>query len=271
MNWCLTALLNFVNKIIVRNTNSNQALLLITSSVNISAQFTVLVNAGEREKQYIDSLLFFITKSEFTKIVVCDNSGYRYPANIYDSSLANNKQLELLSFSGNNLLVSTYGKGYGEGEIIEYAVKHSELLKGIQGFFKVTGRLKVSNVNNIINSVDLKKNYFMPMSLRPMFLRPAIIKDSFDTRFYYTTKWLYEKYLRQVYQQSDDSKGMYLEKVYYNSITSAGVKTAWFRPIPVIEGISGSTGKAYYIVPPVKRRFINMLLFIKNILTPSRA
>src|SRR6266702_3050016 len=91
--------------------------LIIPSSVHVSARYTTLLDPGQREAQYLDSLSWFIRESPLTKIIVCDNSGYHYPKSFYELADSHHKKIELLSFNGNSMLVQEYGKGYGEGEI----------------------------------------------------------------------------------------------------------------------------------------------------------
>ena len=57
------------------------------------------------------------------------------------------EKLESLSFTGNEKRIASCGKGYGEDDIIEYALKHSDLLKEATYFCKLTGWLKVDNIN----------------------------------------------------------------------------------------------------------------------------
>src|SRR6186997_1781490 len=147
--------------------------LVITSTVYVSAPYTVLVDPEERKKQYHDSIQFFIKESPLTKIIVCDNSGYRYSKTINDLAKSHNKEIELLSFHGNTELVANYGKGYGEGEIMQFIFSNSILIREVEGFLKVTGRLKLLNVTKLLSKCNHWENYFMPISLlKPRFMLP---------------------------------------------------------------------------------------------------
>ena len=70
--------------------------LVITSTVNVSAPNTVLADPEQRRVQYLDSIRFYIAETPFTKIIVCDNSGYAYPASLYQVAESCKKKLELL-------------------------------------------------------------------------------------------------------------------------------------------------------------------------------
>lgn len=62
-------------------------------------------------------------------------------------------------------MIELCGKGYGEGEIIEYGLKYSELLRGAAYFCKLTGRLKVENINRFTKLAKMDKSYFWTMGL----------------------------------------------------------------------------------------------------------
>ena len=56
------------------------------------------------------------------------------------------KEFEWISFQGNTTKTQEKGKGYGEGEIIEYAINHSQLLAKSKMLMKLTGRFYVKNM-----------------------------------------------------------------------------------------------------------------------------
>ena len=51
------------------------------------------------------------------------------------------------------------GKGYGEGEIIEYALKNSAFLHSEREFIKLTGRITIENLDAIIRKMQPGKMY----------------------------------------------------------------------------------------------------------------
>ncbi|HEX9511840.1 MAG TPA: hypothetical protein VF939_15220 [Puia sp.] len=219
--------------------------LVITSSVYVSAKYTALLDPRQREGQYLDSLSWFIRDSPLTKIIVCDNSGYHYPASLYELAAAHHKEIELLSFSGNSALVKEYGKGYGEGEIMEFVMTHSLLLREAEGFLKVTGRLKVVNIDKVLRHSKASENYFMPVSLlRPRFLVPRAARPCVEVRVYYVTKVFFRDVLLTAYKQVRDDHTFFLEHAYYQAIAQspAASSVRCFPTAPEITGISGSNG-----------------------------
>ena len=78
------------------------SVLIITSTVSVSSCLTVLLNPEIRLKQYVDSVLFYLSSKRINRIIVCDNSSFDYSQIkiISDHAVLNNKQIELLNFEG---------------------------------------------------------------------------------------------------------------------------------------------------------------------------
>jgi hypothetical protein len=257
---------------------SDKCALIIPSSVHVSARYTTLLDPGQREAQYLDSLSWFIRESPLTRIIVCDNSGYHYPKSFYELADFHHKKIELLSFNGNSMLVQEYGKGYGEGEIMEFVMKHSLLLQEVEGFWKVTGRLKVVNFYKLLRQSKVTENYFMPVSLlRPRFLVPRAARRCVEVRVYYVTTAFFKRVLLTAYKEVRDDQTFFLEHAYYQAIVqsyaaSAGSGSATrvrcFPTAPEITGMSGSNGWVFKERPWPKKlliKFVSYLGYIKPI------
>ena len=246
--------------------------LVITSSVHVSAPHTVLVDPEEREKQYNESISYFIRESPLTKIVVCDNSGYHYSESLHDLARAHNKEIELLSFQGNNELVANYGKGYGEGEIMQFVLSNSILVRGVEGFLKVTGRLKIINITGLLHRCNHWENYFMPISLlRPRFMVPKAARSCVEVRVYYTTKTFFREVLFNAHKQIRDKNTFFLEHAYHKAIEMSFVKVKCFSVPPEIIGMSGSNGwmfKERSLLKKMLIKFVSFLGYIKPIYRP---
>jgi hypothetical protein len=233
--------------------------LVIPSTVHVSAPYTFLTDPLEREKQYLDSISFFIRETPLLKIIVCDNSGFQYPASLQDFARLHNKQLELLSFQGNKELVTNYGKGYGEGEIMQFVLSNSSLIKTAEGFLKVTGRLKLLNAEKVLRKCGERENYFMPVSLlRPRFMVPAAARHCVDTRVYYTTRVFFTNVLINAYRDVRDKDVFFLEHAYHRAIAASGIKVKCFPVAPEISGMSGSNGFMMKERGPVRKMLIRI-------------
>lgn len=220
--------------------------LVITSSVRVSARYTSLVDPVERETQYIDSISYYIRETPFQKIIVCDNSGHHWPRSLTELARSFKKELELLSFIGDHASVERYGKGYGEGEILEYSMANSRLLKEADGFFKVTGRLKVVNIARLLRMSKATENYFMPISLlRPRWLVARAARVCVEVRVYYTTRTFFREVLLTAGKEVRDDQTFFLEQAYYRAMINApkwSKRIHCFPVSPEITGISGSNG-----------------------------
>lgn len=59
----------------------------------------------------------------------------------------------MLQFDGGNF-PAYLGKGYGELQIIKYAVEHSELLEKCDFIVKITGRYLVENIDTFLKELQ---------------------------------------------------------------------------------------------------------------------
>lgn len=209
--------------------------LLITGCIcpNKDAIFLKISDANIRLQQYIDTVNWALNDTNFDTVIFCDNSNCTYDFNKLNND--NNKTFEYLTFKGDTIKCNKYGKGYGEGEIIKYSINNSKYLKNTRAFYKITGRLKISNINSIIKKSS-KDNYF----LRFLFSANAI-----DTRFYKINTKEYIKNFYNNYKKVRDKKGYTLERTFYDTLLDKKIKYNGFGEFPIVEGYSGSTGIKY--------------------------
>ncbi|MGO4770974.1 hypothetical protein ACEN2I_04885 [Flavobacterium sp. W22_SRS_FK3] len=213
------------------------------------------MNPDDREKLHIEALKRWITESDFKTIIICDNSNYVYCNEIVSLATKNDKILEVLNFEGNKEKSKVLGKGYGEGEIMNYILNNSKYIQSHDSFFKVTGKLFVENYNNYLNfkGVDFAFDYSYSF-----FWKKEKVQCVF-TNFYFANLISYKNILKDEYLKVKDSEGLFLEHVYAfalqkeNSLNIVSI-------LPAISGISGSSGVSY------NRKLINL---IKKILLLS--
>lgn len=209
-------------------------LLVITSCINPPKQENLALTDPVARWKYTESSLNKIFQTGlFDKIVICDSSNFRFDKEIETLAKTYNVNLEILSFWGDSNQVSKQGKGYGEGEIMEYFINNSVLLKEEDSFFKITGRLYVENIYEIINEIKPGKNYFNITSLK--------FFKSIDTRFYKINKEDYIHYLLYAYHEVDDNNNLWYEVIFRNHLRKAPFSQ--FPILPVIRGVSGTHGK----------------------------
>lgn len=219
--------------------------LLLTSTVYVNSDMTVLTDPSTRIRQCVDSILYYLRSPWLGALIVCDNSGFDFMATegLSAAVAASGKRTEFLRFSGDRDKIVEKGKGFGEGQMLEYILRESLLLKEVTGsFFKVTGRLVVENFDTIAGRVKPGKTYFQGVGRNP-FVRERKV----DTRFYYCNRALFENTLLSTYRQVDDRNGRYLEHEYYRSLRENRTVYSGFGIPPLFSGISGSTGLSYSI------------------------
>jgi len=241
------------------------SILIITSTVNVNSNLTYLIDAKTRLKQYVDSIDYYLSSTLITKIIICDNSGFDYSDNIALIEIAkkNNKQIEFLAFHGNKTEIKNLGKGFGEGEIMSHVFSKSKLIKQEDiSFFKVTGRLKILNIDKILASVKSNDNYFNRVNLNPF-----VNLKKVDTRFYKCSKQDFKLIFEDVYKEVNDSQGVFLEHVYYNTLIKNKIEFKSFKVLPNFSGISGSTGQEYSISKGnfILRQFVFSIFNFLNI------
>ena len=237
----------------------NKSCLIITSTVTVNSLQTVLVDQEIRLKQYIDSILFYLKSKNISKIIVCDNSGFDYSAVplIIKSVAKSSKEVEFLNFTGNLEKIREYGKGYGEGEIMQHIFNNSLLIKGREAVFtKVTGRLKITNIDLILSILRSDKSYFQPVNLNPF-----VKNNKVDTRFYQCQKNIFINTLLESFPMVNDNEEYFLEHVYYERLSHFKVKFSKFLILPNFLGVSGSTGLVYKMsnLKFLSRQFIYLI------------
>lgn len=208
-------------------------IILLTGCINPNGMsFTSLTDVNERQKQYIHAINYYLGKTN-CKIIFCENSNTDicpfFNHNEYK------KRLEILTFSGNQ--DKQRGKGYGEAEIIEYALLHSSFIHPNNIIIKITGRLIVNNVNQILQTLKYKKKDFVLC----LFHSDLTFADS---RIILATTSFYEEFLHNK-NKINDNDGMYFEHVLSSSVLNSSIPYIPLSDEPLITGESGSTGEIY--------------------------
>lgn len=215
-------------------------IILLTSCVNPNGMpFTALSDIDVRKQQYLDALWFYINNTSLP-IVYVDNSNFDIEQfKIFHDDVY--KRLEILSFDGNHDKV--HGKGYGELEIIDYAIRHSEIINKNKdvSLIKITGRLKITNINGIIKQIRYR---ILPYSNSIICSMNSDFSMA-DSRLMIAPIPFYMKMVERKIEIYD-SKGMYFEHVLSKLIKSDGSYGYYpFLIEPQFEGVSGSTSVIY--------------------------
>lgn len=220
--------------------------LLITATINPSANFLTVSCPLERKKQYYDSLYYMICRSNFDNIIFCENSGATNLNKDFWTDLAelHDKKIEFLIYE--EKCFQNKSKGYMECMLINHVIENSKILApNITSFYKMTGRLIIKNINQILSAHQLHKNVFM--------LSGISSRNSFDTRFFKININIFKSHIYPNAMNINDINGYYMEHLFYDIFNKQKITTSCvqgynkntFKYLPDIQGLSGSTGMTY--------------------------
>lgn len=220
----------------------DKTVLLITGCIkpNLNVFKISLTDTDQRLVQYIKSIKWSIEKTMFKNIVFVDNSGFPADTAMVEYASKRDKNFEWLSFIGNEKMITACGKGFGEGEMIEYAFRNSELMKKSMYFCKLTGRLRVDNINRFTKHADINRIYLWTVGLNA-----KKHSDGIETRFYGMPIKVYNDVFIDAYRDVNDERGMWLERTFYRKYCASIVKCHAIPLYPDFSGQSGSMGIDY--------------------------
>jgi hypothetical protein len=212
--------------------------LLVTSAINVaSAHLAKLTSVTDRlmyTAYGIDNWLRIVPN---LKIVICDGSGYDLSS--FVSQRWPGSRIEVLSFHNDAERVAALGKGFGEGQIIDYALENSRFLAEHNVFMKCTSKLWVSNFEAILTSCNVTR---FNIRAKPIGEESRLF-TWVDTRFYSVTKEFFGAYLAEAYKTVNRMEKHYIEHAYLEALIGAGVvNDVLFPKKPIIKGVSGSFG-----------------------------
>ena len=209
--------------------------ILLTACVNPGGMpFTVITDSSERLRQYRAALDFYLGETSYP-IVFCENTLCDF-SDDYKQYIETGR-LEYITFDGNNFDKSR-GKGYGEALIMEEAFCHSKLLDQCNFVVKITGRLIVRNISQLVKDnrrmfSDTIQTFYPNNNMADS--RLVILPKSFCIDDFLSRK-----------DSINDTEGYYFEHLLYDAIISRK-KYVYvpFLHVPLIDGVSGSTGNLY--------------------------
>ena len=206
-----------------------EVILLLTACIKPNVtDYIAIPNYTERKNMYIDAINWYIRNTNF-KIIFVENSGKTIKENIIKEDC---NRIEFLTFESKPA-VPERSRSYKEMEILEYAFKHSKFLtKEELIIVKITGRLKLLNINAIISSLTKasKKTKGFVCSAK------NARKPFSDCRFIYFSKnfWPY------LYKQKENIWPTYgMEWVLGDAIREAQKNGLTFIYPPLFEDIEG--------------------------------
>lgn len=176
----------------------------------------------DRIKQYIDAILYYISKSNFDNIVFCDNSNFKSELflSIENISKQYNKIFEYISYDWNKNSYN-FWYWYSECELIDYAVENSTYLRKSKNWYKITWRYIIKDINKLIQLTEKSDFYFHKQWIFDSFLTVSTSFFKINNDIY--KKLLYKKHIN-LYQESKS-------KNYYNDFLLNGsipIEKIWY-------------------------------------------
>jgi hypothetical protein len=215
--------------------------ILLPSCVIVSDHSVSLKDQDSRIRLTLESIEKWLAISPDLRLVICDGSNFDFSKIVLEKFPA--ADIECLYFRNNAEMVKLHGKGYGEGEIVNYALRNSVTLGESDFFAKCTSKLWVENFLDCLacwNGRILCKGYFSDV-----FSFKKTRFDYVDTRFYLADKSFYLKYFDSTYFNVGGEQGLSLEHCFRDVILKENFSKVLFNVPPVICGVGGGAGTYY--------------------------
>lgn len=215
--------------------------LLITAAINpASSHLAALHDPARRLAATVEAIDEWLLRLPTVRIVICDGSGFDFTQIARERWTHAN--IETLTFVNDVESVAKLGKGFGEGQIIDFALRKSRLLRRQKYFMKCTAKLWVGNIQHVLRDWT-GENSFVNLRQRPSG-EDAVMTGQVNTRFFIVDKNFYDMHLRDAYLSVDRRRGHFIEHEFGDRLLRLDDdKSLAFVTKPRIHGVSGTTGK----------------------------
>lgn len=215
---------------------NNKITILLTGTINPNSFATLALKDPEiRASHYIESINFYLTNTNF-KIVFSENSGN----SLKDHFKNFEDRLEFLTYKS-EISIPDKGKGAKELEIINYSINNSDFISKSMFVFKITGRLKVLNVNKLTFGFFRSKS-----TVNSLIGCNLYTENKMDSRCFLFTVDFFTFLLengKNIDLKYSFERALYDSVVDY-SVYNNGIFKQFYLPLR-IKGISGGFGTAY--------------------------
>ena len=216
--------------------------ILLTSSV-IPHDLNVSLNDPKARLHHaIESVAAWQGIRPEAPLVLCDGSGFNFEPIIRPLFPA--ADIEYLHFANDQASVALYGRGFGEGEIIRYAINNSEKISNAGCFTKCSSKLWVANYSQFEaewNGIMLFHGVFNN-TIKP-FSKCTI--SYIDTRFYIINLSVYREVFINAHDEIKKLNNISLETVFLSILLRKNLINYLTTTPPIISGVGGSIGKYY--------------------------
>jgi hypothetical protein len=231
--------------------------LLVTSAVHVSDPNVCIRNSTDRLKYTLEAIEKWREIDPELFIVICDGSGFDF-----SSFFSDDAKVECLAFVNDQVGVAHNGKGFGEWQIIEYALNNSTFLLDSDYFCKCTGKLWVENF------LELKQifsgGFLFDAHTTGLRSIPNMQLNFLETKFLIAETKKFFNVFEDAGYEVNDQAGRYLETIFKLRLDECGVEN-FLSSVPFqIVGFSGSDGtfqQDNYFVKSSKRARRKILKF----------
>ena len=227
--------------------------ILLTSCVIISDHSAALKDEKYRIKYTLESIRKWLNIDPNIKLVICDGSSFDFSGIV--SEAFPDASIECLNFRNSADLVALYGKGYGEGEIVNFAISHSEFLAEADCFAKCTSKLWVENFAECFETWN--KKFLCHGYFENVFSIRETNFSYVDTRFYLANKIFYTANFSSAHLKLMGETGLSIEHCFRDIILEKNYEKILFSLPPVVCGVGGGSG--VYYKNNIKRRLKDIL------------
>jgi hypothetical protein len=222
------------------NRNHTTPVLLITAAIRpASPQIVALNDPGERLEATVVAIDEWLYRLPNVRIVICDGSGFDFTDVVRQRWP--HARIETLSFVNDTELVARRGKGFGEGQTIDFALRNSKLLRHTKWFMKCTAKLWVENITDVLQDWTGRDSF---SNLRATSVDGETLQGKVNTRFFIVRRAFYNAHLRDAYLWVNDPRMHFIEHEFGTRLIQRGHPRQFsFATKPRVKGLSGTSGR----------------------------
>jgi len=245
---------------------SNYNLLLMTWTIRpnvwiLKQWYSKSTDPKERLKQYLSTILYYLSIENIDWIVFIDNSNYIIDENIIlhlrEISDFLWKDIEFLKFQWDVSSQLEYTYWYWEFETLEHMYNNSTLLKKTSSIYKVTWRYKIYNIYELIresfsmDNVLYKYNIFSFRAINTVFFKLSI--DNIRS--------VIEDYNKHFRENKDSLIRYWWEEIFYLCLKNKPKKNSSIRVYPYFYYMSHRKYNFYQFLTIIGFFNLNGLLY----------
>lgn len=227
---------------------------------NVTKTYTNIDNALVNETQRVIFCKAALSKilefGYFKKVVIVDGSNHQiFTDKEIQDFLNQGIEFEQLCFQQDAESVLRFGKSHGEIQITNYMIDNSVLVKRYGGFYKISPRYTIDNLDSVFKKIESYQNVFYFYQPFSFFKKHKYAV----TIFYKCSIDFYKKHLYNSLLYCNYTKSGFLEAIFYEKLKKLNKKSISVD-FMYHSGIAGTTGK----------ELVNNKFLIRNLLSKLR-